>query len=311
MNGYTGKHTSSVPWQISASSSGHSPRHRLKNRRRRVWLILSLILLAALVAWPFLEARLIRVERTSVSSEDLPADIGHLHVVYVTDIHYGHFFSDAALTRLVSKINALRPDIVLFGGDYATDSASAVSFFKRLPSIHSRYAMLGVIGECDRGESDLDLTLLEDAMREKNVIPLINSVSRIPLGNSYIYVAGVDDYQSGRPDPDELGKNVSADDFVILLSHNPSVIPSLHESPDKNGKLGWFDLALFGHTHGGQMLPFASLLDVGSDVDDRYRSGWITENRADILISNGIGTSGVPMRMFCPPQIHYIDISTK
>lgn len=308
---YRGKHSPSVPWQVT-SSSGHRPRHNIKNKKKRKWIILVILLVLILLVWPFLEARFIRIERTSLTSEDLSSDIGHLHIVFVSDIHYGYFFSDSRVNELVSKINALRPDIVLFGGDYATDNESAISFFKKLPSIHARYASLAVVGEYDRGESDLDLELLEDAMRAANVTPLVNDVTRLPLGNSYIYIAGVDDSQTGVPDLAALGKQVSATDFVILLAHNPSVISAAQNTPDKNGKLGWFDLALFGHTHGGQMLPFSSLLDIsGDDLNDRYRSGWLTENRTEILVSNGVGTSVLPMRMLCPPQIHYIDISTQ
>ena len=37
---------------------------------------------------------------------------------------------------------------------------------------------------------------------------------------------------------------------------------------DQNGRLGWFDLALFGHTHGGQIPFLSTLLNIGADVDD-------------------------------------------
>ena len=81
--------------------------------------------------------------------------------------------------------------------------------------------------------------------------------------------------------------------------------------PDRAGRLGWFDLALFGHTHGGQISFLAPLLDFGSDVEDRYLSGWLQENRVDMLVSNGVGTSVIPARLFCPAQIHYIDVAAR
>ena len=68
-------------------------------------------------------------------------------------------------------------------------------------------------------------------------------------------------------------------------------------------------LALFGHTHGGQIFGLSGLLDIAGDVDDRYLHGLLTENRSTLLISNGVGTSVIPARVFCPPQIHCIDIS--
>lgn len=311
MNEYRGKHVQSAPWPVAstASSPRHS-RHSVRNRRRKKYLIALLILLALLVAWPFVDAQIIRIDRVSFTSEDLSPDIGRIRIVFVSDIHYGFFCSDAHINSLVGKINSLRPDLVLFGGDYATDNAGAVTFFKNLPSVRARYATLGVIGESDRGDSDIDLDMLTESMRESGVIPLINSVNRIPFGNSFIYIAGLDDYLTGTPDLTSLGKQVSAGDFVILISHNPSIIPNAQNTLDKSGRYGWFDLALFGHTHGGQILPFRSVLDIGgSDITDRYLSGWYEENKTHILVSNGVGTSIIPARMFCPPQIHCIDIS--
>ena len=43
-------------------------------------------------------------------------------------------------------------------------------------------------------------------------------------------------------------------------------------------------------------------------VDDQYRSGWHKQNRIDLLISRGVGTSVLPMRLFCTPQIHLITV---
>ena len=57
------------------------------------------------------------------------------------------------------------------------------------------------------------------------------------------------------------------------------------------------------------MLFFSSLLGIAEEVPDRYRSGWIKENRVDMLISRGVGTSVFPGRLFCFPQIHCITVT--
>ena len=310
MNEYRGKHTSSVPWAVSSTaSSNYRSRHTLKNRRRRRMLIAFAVFLALVLAYPFLEALIIRVDRISLVSNDLPADIGHLSVVYLTDIHYGFFFSDGRVNALVNQLNSLKPDLVLFGGDSGDDPSAAISFYQQLPSIHARYAIAGVLGESDHGKDDLERTLVTDAMRNAGVTPLVNEVLPVRIGTSIIYVAGLDDVLSGRPDLASIASRVSMEDYVILLSHNPSVIPDAQRLPDRNNRLGWFDLALFGHTHGGQIRGLESLLDIGGDVNSRYQSGLLTENRSNLLISNGVGSSVIPARLFCPPQVHCIDIS--
>ena len=111
------------------------------------------------------------------------------------------------------------------------------------------------------------------------------------------------------PDLKTVSSQVSARDYVILLCHNPSIIADAQQTRNADGDLNWFDLGLFGHTHGGQMQFFSGLLGIADDVSDRYLSGWFTENRVDLLVSHGVGTSVFPARLFCPPQIHLIEVT--
>lgn len=313
MNAYRGKHVSSSTWAPS-SPSFHRGRHQRRSRRSRRLLIVTLILLAIVFFYPFLESRLLflQTQRTQLQADDLPMEANNLRIVYLSDIHYGFWFSDSSLNRLIARINALRPDLVLFGGDYASDHQTALRFFQKMQTmekIRSRYGVFGVIGEADRGESDFDLNELTEAMANADVQPLVNQVVPVNIGSGRIYIAGVDDVLTGKPDLKSVSRSVSARDYVIFLSHNPSVIPDAQLVTDSSGNLGWFDLGLFGHTHGGQMTFFSPLLGIAEDVPDRYRAGWMKENRVDLLVSRGIGTSVLPLRLFCFPQIHYIEIS--
>ena len=311
MNAYRGKHVSSAPRSVS-SSSFRRGRHQVRSRRRKRWLIVTAVILVLILCYPLLEARLLQTDKMLLKCADLPLEANNLRIVYLSDIHYGFWFSDGDLSRLVGRINQLRPDLVLFGGDYATDNHSAIKFFQTLQTldtIHSRYGIFGVIGESDRGESDFDRTQLTEAMANAGVTPLVNETQKVHIGTREIYVSGLDDVLTGKPDVKKLARSVSAADYVIFLSHNPSVIPDAQQATDSSGNLGWFDLGLFGHTHGGQMLFFSSLLDLAEEVPERYRSGWKKENRVDLLISRGVGTSVFPGRLFCFPQIHYMEVS--
>ena len=310
MNTYRGKHVSSAPRRPAASF--RRGRHQLRSRRRRRWLIALLVLAAVMLAYPLVEARILQTEKVKLKAEDLPLEANNLRIVYLSDIHYGFWFSDADLSRLVARINNLRPDLILFGGDYATDSDSAVQFFHALQqqgTLHSRYGVFGVIGEADRGDSDFTCSQVTEAMANAGVVPLVNKVVPVNIATRQIFIAGVDDVLTGSPDLKSVARSVSAKDYVIFLSHNPSVVPDAQLVTDASGNLGWFDLGLFGHTHGGQMLFFSSLLGIGEDVPDRYRGGWLKENRVDLLVSRGVGTSVFPGRLFCFPQIHYMEIT--
>ncbi len=314
MNEYRGKHAPSAPWAVASTATVpvRRSRHMRKSRHRRIITILVLFVLLAVVAYPFIEARILTVENVKLQSDDLPADANHLRIVFLSDIHWGFWFSDRDLSNLVSKINSLRPDLVLFGGDYATDHESALLFFRKLqemPKIHARYGIFGVPGETDCGEEDRNRTTLSEAMSNAGVTPLFNRVEQVIIGTGRICIAGLDDEIGGKPDLKSVASGVSAKDYVILLAHNPTLISEAQLTRDSSDNLNWFDLGLFGHTHGGQMKIFSGLLGIADDVPDRYLSGWFTENRVDLLVSRGVGTSVFPARLFCPPQIHLIDVS--
>lgn len=275
----------------------------------RKFLRLVIILVALLIlSWPFIEPFMLETESVTLTAADLPSGIGQLRIVYVTDIHKGGLFTDARVGDLVSHINACNADVVLFGGDYAEDSAGAIEFFQSLPRIHSRYGVYAVLGNHDRTIPESNLTTLRATMQAAGVTPLVNSVSRVRIGVSDIYIAGIDDVGNGHPDLKGVASQVSASDYVIFLCHSPAVIPDALKVADKNGSQSWFDLGLFGHTHGGQVALIGPMLK-DDGVPDEYTAGWFKQNRIDMLVSRGVGTSGLPVRLFCAPQIHLITVN--
>ena len=276
---------------------------------RKFFRIVVALVVLFILAWPFLEPFMLETESVSLSHADLPEWIGQLRIVYVTDIHKGGLYTDGRVADLISHINACNADIVLLGGDYAQDSAGAIAFFQSMPRIHSRYGVYAVLGNHDRTIPEANLTTLRAAMQAAGVTPLVNSVSQVRIGVSNIYIAGIDDPENGHPDLKAVAAQVAASDYVIFLSHSPAVIPEALKATDKNGSTGWFDLGLFGHTHGGQIALIGHLLKDDS-VPDEYTQGWFKQNRIDLLVSRGVGTSGLPVRLFCTPQIHLITVNT-
>ena len=186
--------------------------------------VLVLLALLVMIVYPFVEARYLTVEKVVLKSDDLPANANHLRIVFLSDIHWGFWYSDSNLRGLVTKINSLRPDLVIFGGDYATDHESALQFFRRLQDmrIHARYGIYGVPGETDRGEDDQDRTLLSEAMSNGGVTPLFNRVEYVTIGSGRICIAGVDDVLAGKPDLQSVADSVSSKDYVILVPSGSS-----------------------------------------------------------------------------------------
>lgn len=292
----------------------HRPRsrqERFRHRRRNGCLMRLLVLLALLIllAYPFAEPFMLETESVSLTSADLPQDIGQLRLAYLTDIHAGPFFSESRVDDLVSTVNRLNADIVLLGGDYANDSDGAIAFFKSLPRINSRYGVYGVLGNHDRTVPESNLPLLKAAMVSAGVTPLVNDVASVRIGASTIYLAGIDDVDNGWPDLSSVAAQVRQEDYVIFLAHSPEIIPEAHKAADVSGRHMWFDLGLFGHTHGGQIAFVGDLLNI-SHVEGRYQKGWLVENRTNLLISRGVGTSVLPIRLGNRPQLHLITVKS-
>lgn len=289
-------------------------KYRKPQRRHFQFKWLLLILLAvALLCYPFLEATLLTVERTELKVSNLPSNLRNLKIAFVSDIHKGLWFPQSRVEDLVRTINGLSADIVILGGDYAYDSDGAIEFFKSLPPISARIGAYAVVGNNDRTEPESNLSVLVGEIKGRGIIPLVNNVSSIKLGNTYLYIAGVDDYYNGYPDVAGVAAQVKADDFVIFVGHSPDLMPSVLNAAGSDGDNHWFDLALFGHTHGGQinLLGYTPIYNLRTDVGARYLSGWVEENRASILVSNGVGTSKLPVRLMAVPQVHLITLKVK
>lgn len=291
---------------VGKHAGSYDPR---TSRGRFLLRMLLGVLLAVLLIWPFAEPWMLETEPVTLSCADLPASIGQLRIVYASDIHKGDLFTQRRVENLISHINACSADIVLLGGDYAQDSDTAIEFFRHLPRIHSRYGVYAVLGNHDRTIPESNLTTLRGAMISAGVTPLVNDVAEVRIGMSSIYIAGIDDVDNGYPDLKAVAKQTDEGDYVIFLSHSPAIIEDALAAREKNGRKDWFDLGLFGHTHGGQIFLLGPLLK-DDGVPNKYTSGWFRHNRADMLVSRGVGTSGLPVRLLCMPQIHLITVNT-
>lgn len=271
--------------------------------------ILTFAILVLTLVYPFWEAYHLTEDIHPLRIDRLPSSLKALKIIYLTDIHQGSFYSQGRVDNLVTQINSYNADIVLLGGDYANDSNSAIAFFQNMPKIHARYLVAGVVGNHDRTTPESNLAALQSAMVNAGVLPLVNSVKTLKIGTATLCLAGVDDYNNGYPDINGVAAQISEEDFTIFMTHSPDNLPKAFTTANRAGSINWFDIALCGHTHGGQVtLLGMPLFRTYSLVSDRYLSGWLQENRAHILISNGVGTSWVPARLFAKPQIHIITL---
>ena len=284
-------------------------RHKKKSYVARI-IVLALLLF--MIGYPFYEATTLTREERTVVIPSLPRELSGLRVVFVSDIHQGPFFSQTRVNNLVAEINSANADIVIFGGDYADDSGGAVEFFRNLPKVHARLLAAGVVGNHDRTVPESNLAALQSAMLSAGVTPLVNTVREVRYRDISFYIAGIDDIDNGHPDVAGIAAQLRQEQFVIFVTHSPDGFADAFSVTDRGGSPHWFDLGLAGHTHGGQVTLLGNpLIHNFSKMPKEYYTGWHTANGAELLTSNGVGTSVFPVRLFAKPQFHVITLSAR
>jgi len=268
----------------------------------RMAILIVAIIVVGFTAYSSFEARFVRVRNDEIVSDRVPKGLDGTRVVFLADIHAGRFLGRRGMDELVAKVNALEPDVLVLGGDYVGGKARGAStFYGAAPGFEARLGKLAVLGNHDVWEGAREA---RDGLAASGFTLLENSSARIGSGSESITVAGVDDLYTGTPDVSAAASQIPAQEFAILVSHNPDVFGTqLADSPRI------WDLALAGHTHAGQLtaLGFAAPF-VPSRFGQRYRAGWLTEEGTPILVTPGVGVVTLPLRFFARPEIHVITL---
>jgi uncharacterized protein len=274
-------------------------------RRLNRWWIVALcvfVVLAALLAYMFVEPFLLEVKPYEFTSSQVPAEFEGTKIVLLTDIHRGWFFSQERVRDLVQKVNALHPDSVVLAGDYVyVNPDYESSCFKELAALKAPLGVFAVLGNHDyaeysSGNDKGDPSAAIRAIEGAGITLLNNSGTWVTQDGARIRIGGVGDYKMDSPDLTGAADGTTPTDFVILLSHNPDFAETL--------PAGAVDLVLSGHTHGGQVTFFGLWAPyLPSGYGQKYRTGVVHDDNTTVIVSNGIGTIFPPMRFFARPQI--------
>lgn len=306
--------------------SGGPPKARRPRWKR--WWVLALavfVVVAGIIGYGYAETYRIEVKRFTITSPDVPAAFDGARIVLLTDIHRGWFFSQARVSKLVERVNALQPDLVVLGGDYVYANvdyeASCFAELARLQAPLGRFAVLGNHdygeyddgvrggggsdsgpddsggpGEGGRDGSSADPASAIEAIQGAGMTLLDNQAVWVEKAGSRMRLGGVGDVQEDTPEFAPTVEETNAGDFVLLVSHNPDYAEEL--------PIGAVDLVLSGHTHGGQVTFFGLWApSLPSEYGQKYRTGLVVTEATTVIVSNGIGTIFPPIRFFARPQI--------
>lgn len=306
-------------------------------KSRRI-IVFSLLVTAFLVPYSIWEAQDLKLFTTELETDKLPKGMDSLRLAIVADVHINPFLSEKNIHKMVKMVNEQDADIFFSVGDLLSgDQAFRLDYLDILKNIKSKFGKFAVMGNHEYYD-DWDKAI---AYHEAAGLTLLRG-EEVDLAG--VKIVGLDDRWARRrglkiKDAEDYLPTVKAEDkYLICLNHRPEIL---------EGSLGYFDLQISGHTHGGQIFPLGLLYELFKlsppkhmvrvdgeyfqksgaayypDAEERHLAGksfgqnikaW-NERTPDekrspayIFTSVGVGCTTPPMRFLTPPEVVIIDI---
>ena len=234
------------------------------------------------------------VERVQIPIPNLPAALEGFRIAQISDIHLYPFTTIELVDLAVQMANRLEPDLTVLTGDYVWHHTEPI--FDLVPSLAQLNAKHGVYAILGNHDLWTDVKVITHAIEQEGLPLLVNQGVSISVGKSTLYLAGLDDGWSGKPDLAEAMANHPGDAITVLLMHEPDLAPRY--APDKR-----IHLQLSGHSHGGQVrLPFYGAL-ILPYLSWKYPMGLYNIDGMWLYTNRGLGTTNIPVRFNCAPEI--------
>ena len=254
----------------------------------------SLMLAVGLTGRSLYEARTIELEKVDIKIKDLKQAYS---IVQLSDIHIGGLIDKEFILRLVKRVNALNPDIVVITGDLVDIALPyAKEALAELKKLDNKYGIYFIVGNH------------EYLHGVDEIISEVNSLGIKVLENESVYIGeqnkgfnlvGVYDVMGYRVDHHKPDLTKALKDIknspTVLLAHQPKFVEEVKG----------VDLMLSGHTHGGQIYPFRLLVKI---VQPYLMGLHKHDENLQVYVNKGTGFWGPPMRLGASSEITYITI---
>lgn len=231
-----------------------------------------------------------------------------LSIAVIADLHAGG--PNVGIDRVrevVALANGLNCDLAVLLGDFFATHAFVTTrvphddWARELARLKAPLGIWAILGNHDWW---FDIAGVRRALANHRIPVLENDAVLVGTGRDKFWLAGLGDQIAHRLGdgnfrgvddlPGTIAK-IRGDEPAILLAHEPDIFPQV---PDR------IALTLAGHTHGGQIrIPYVWPRWVPSAYGARYAYGHVVENGRHLIVSGGIGTSRVPMRLGVPPEV--------
>jgi uncharacterized protein len=255
----------------------------------------------------------VSIRNVVYAKQDLNPALENFRLILISDLHADRHNDSNRFGNFINKVNNLKPDLVLIGGDMISgnpqyiDTAAAY-----VGKIKSRYGVFSCRGDHDywayRPDMQRSIAEITNAFRKQNVSMLHNKNMIFDIRGAILLISFITYTYPDKINPDTLEELLTEKkgDLNILLLHQPE--GGIPEKAAKNN----YDLMLAGHTHGGQitfLFPFMNLSP--TLIETRYVRGNFNIGNMMLVVTRGLGMSIVPIRLNSTPEITVITIVKK
>lgn len=257
-----------------------------------------------------------------------------LRCAVLADLHACEpWMGEARIRQIVARTNALAPDVTLLLGDYEagynlsrlSKPVEASVWAGALGGLRAALGVHAVLGNHDWWH-DIEVQVRRGgpvpaavALEAAGIPVYQNKAVRLVKDGKPFWIAGLGDQWAFWPrglkkhprmvrvyeGVDDLAgtlAQVTDDAPVVLMAHEPDIFPKV---PDRVA------LTVSGHTHGGQITFAGYAPVVPSRYGRRYVYGHVVEENRSIIVSGGLGCSGMPIRFGRPPEIALIELGSE
>lgn len=246
-----------------------------------------------------IEPSLLDIHKKVITSNNIPSSFNDFKIVQFSDTHIGFHYTLEQFNDLVTTINKLKPDLIVFTGDLV-DKPDKYHWndklIQSLRALQANHGKFWIYGNHDHG--GYGTNIVKNTMDQSEFKLLKNDHTVIKINSERFILAGIDDVMLGKPDLNLTLKNANPDLFTILLAHEPDYADTTRQYP--------VDIQLSGHSHGGQVrFPFLGHLYTPAYAEKYVQGEYVfDDDQLTLYVNRGIGTTRLPYRFLCKPEIH-------
>ncbi|HRZ87160.1 MAG TPA: metallophosphoesterase, partial [bacterium] len=240
------------------------------------------------------ETRLVKIERITVlTGKKIP---GPIRILHLSDLHFKR--RDRWKTRFIERLAGEPVDLVMITGDSIDQNDGIAGFIRSVSRLRPAFGTYCVFGNHDyfeyrisdamallfhpKAEREIplkDIGRLTAELESRGIHILHNRKIAIPELDTVLF--GVDEFETGRDDIEKAAFGAGTETFNIMIAHHPDTIVHAPQHV--------IDLALAGHTHGGQVrMPLLGAFRTQSSLKGSRAAGLMFINGITTYVSRGL-----------------------